>query len=74
MNKKRLYKQSGFLHPRGISLEPKLREKLQAIFDEYDQYHPQDLQLMVIHAAHMAATGALLNSKRRPSSKTVKSI
>lgn len=65
MNKKRLYKQNGFQHPRGIRLEPKLREKIQAIFDEYDQYHPQDLQLMVIHAAHMATTRSLLYSKRR---------
>lgn len=72
MNKKRLYKQSGMLHPRGLRAAVLVEDKIRELFAEYSRFHPRDIELLVIHAAHNVATEIVLHADRTP--KTVKSV
>lgn len=51
MNKKRLYKQSGKLHPRGERIASRIHNQIRALFLDHDRFHPRDLAQLIVHEA-----------------------
>jgi hypothetical protein len=68
MNKKRLYKQNGMLHPRGEKLRSELRHLLDGVFVKYGQFHPRDLALLLVDTALLQASLAVHAAPRKHTS------